>query len=260
MRLLIIRHGDPDYSIDSLTEKGWREANLLAPRLLSENITSFYCSPLGRAQATAKPTLDIYEKSTGTRPDMKILDWLREFPASINLDQVALGATEGAPVMRCPWNFPPQYWSKQPEFFTPDWKQHPMYTDKSCAVVEVFDRIAESFANLMEAHGYRRHKDSSGNYGLIYDILPDADREQTLAIFCHHGLGTALISVITGIPLPLCWGTFFLPTTSVTTVLLEERQTFPNEPQARIVGLGDVSHLYAGSEPTSSSGLYCKIK
>ena len=30
MKLLIIRHGEPDYSIDSLTEKGWREAELLA--------------------------------------------------------------------------------------------------------------------------------------------------------------------------------------------------------------------------------------
>ena len=29
MKILIIRHGDPDYSIDSLTEKGWREAELL---------------------------------------------------------------------------------------------------------------------------------------------------------------------------------------------------------------------------------------
>ncbi len=26
MKLLIVRHGDPDYSIDSLTPKGWREA------------------------------------------------------------------------------------------------------------------------------------------------------------------------------------------------------------------------------------------
>ena len=25
MRLLIVRHGDPDYSIDSLTVKGWKE-------------------------------------------------------------------------------------------------------------------------------------------------------------------------------------------------------------------------------------------
>ena len=27
MKLLIVRHGDPDYTIDSLTEKGWREIN-----------------------------------------------------------------------------------------------------------------------------------------------------------------------------------------------------------------------------------------
>ena len=25
MKLVIVRHGDPDYSIDSLTEKGWKE-------------------------------------------------------------------------------------------------------------------------------------------------------------------------------------------------------------------------------------------
>ena len=33
MRILIIRHGDPDYSIDSLTERGWIEAELLSKRL-----------------------------------------------------------------------------------------------------------------------------------------------------------------------------------------------------------------------------------
>ena len=30
MKLLIIRHADPDYEIDSLTETGHREARLLA--------------------------------------------------------------------------------------------------------------------------------------------------------------------------------------------------------------------------------------
>lgn len=29
MKLLIVRHGDPDYSIDSLTPKGWKEAEYL---------------------------------------------------------------------------------------------------------------------------------------------------------------------------------------------------------------------------------------
>ena len=37
MKLLIVRHGDPDYAIDSLTEKGWREAKLLSNRLVREN-------------------------------------------------------------------------------------------------------------------------------------------------------------------------------------------------------------------------------
>ena len=38
MRILLIRHGEPDYSTDSLTEKGRREAELLAQRLSRENI------------------------------------------------------------------------------------------------------------------------------------------------------------------------------------------------------------------------------
>ena len=33
MKLLIIRHADPDYAVDSLTPEGRREAALLADRL-----------------------------------------------------------------------------------------------------------------------------------------------------------------------------------------------------------------------------------
>ena len=31
MKLLFIRHGDPDYTIDSLTEKGWEEQRIPHP-------------------------------------------------------------------------------------------------------------------------------------------------------------------------------------------------------------------------------------
>lgn len=34
MKLLFIRHGDPDYTIDSLTEKGWKEAEFLSEKML----------------------------------------------------------------------------------------------------------------------------------------------------------------------------------------------------------------------------------
>ena len=38
MRFLIIRHGDPDYAHDSLTPKGFREAEALAVRLKKEGV------------------------------------------------------------------------------------------------------------------------------------------------------------------------------------------------------------------------------
>ena len=44
MKLIIIRHGDPDYSIDSLTEKGWREAELLSERISRLDVKAFYLS------------------------------------------------------------------------------------------------------------------------------------------------------------------------------------------------------------------------
>ena len=77
MKLIIIRHGDPDYSIDSLTPPGWEEAQLLAERISKLDVTAFYVSPLGRAQDTAAATLKKMGRTAET------LDWLREFPARI---------------------------------------------------------------------------------------------------------------------------------------------------------------------------------
>lgn len=45
MKLLIVRHADPDYSIDSLTPTGWEEAALLARRLSKLEVAAFYVSP-----------------------------------------------------------------------------------------------------------------------------------------------------------------------------------------------------------------------
>ena len=44
MRLLIVRHGDPDYELDSLTEKGFREVELLSERLVKEKMDKIYVS------------------------------------------------------------------------------------------------------------------------------------------------------------------------------------------------------------------------
>ena len=64
MRLLLIRHADPDYVHDTITPKGHQEAELLAEQLLKEKIDYVYCSPLGRAQATCHH----YTEKAGIKP------------------------------------------------------------------------------------------------------------------------------------------------------------------------------------------------
>ena len=75
MRILLIRHGDPDYDNDTLTEKGRREAALLAEAAPYMNLGTCFVSPLGRAQDTAAYSLEKTGRTAET------LDWLREFPA-----------------------------------------------------------------------------------------------------------------------------------------------------------------------------------
>ena len=76
MRILLIRHAEPDYIVDSLTPKGRVEAELLSRRLVRYDIRDFYVSPLGRAKDTAACTLDKLGRKA------EILPWLREFHGS----------------------------------------------------------------------------------------------------------------------------------------------------------------------------------
>ena len=52
MKLVIIRHADPDYPNNTITEKGKVEAELLAKFLKGKKLDYVYCSPMGRAQDT----------------------------------------------------------------------------------------------------------------------------------------------------------------------------------------------------------------
>ena len=108
MKILFIRHGDPDYERDSLTEKGWREAEYLAERLSKLDIAAFYTSPLGRAKDTAAPTLARMGREART------LDWLREFDTPI------LRPDLGGEHSRVCWDWLPQDWTAVEDLYHPD--------------------------------------------------------------------------------------------------------------------------------------------
>lgn len=224
MKLLIIRHGDPDYKIDSLTEKGWKEAEYLSQRLARLDITAFYVSPLGRAKDTASLTLNKMGRTAEECP------WLREFSPLIDRPDVH-------DRKKIAWDWLPQDWMTEPRFFLAgQWFEHPIM--QAGNVKEEYDWIIEHFDALLERHGYKRD-------GAYYRaVRPNND---TIVFFCHFGLECVLLSHLLNVsPMVLWHGTCAAPT-SVTTVITEERRK--GHASFRISAFGDVSHLYVHDEP-----------
>lgn len=232
MRILLIRHGDPDYKNDTVTEKGKREVALLSERLAEESIDKIYCSPLGRAQDTARPTAEKIGKEIITLP------WLEE----IHLHYETGGKTVS------PWDIYPEIWTQNDKITEKkEWVNHPLYKDEPLA--EIIRERENELDALLLSHGYR-------HCGRLFEILPGYEKsDETIALFCHMGLGNVLLAHLAGIPTPLWWHIMFLPPTSVTTIYMESHNLQTNIALAHFAGIGDISHLYKGNEPASTSGL-----
>ncbi len=232
MKLLIIRHGDPDYSIDSLTPQGRIEAELLSRKMEKTEITAFYVSPLGRARDTAAYTLQKLGRTA------EVCDWLREFPASVDKPN-----RTGS----CAWDWLPQDWAENDAFYSAEaWMHEPMM--EAAGVPELYRNVTAGFDGLLAKHGYVRE-------GRLYRAV--RPNEDTIAFFCHFGLECVLLSHLLNVsPMPLWHGTCAAPT-SVTTVVTEERRR--GIASFRMSSFGDTSHLYvAGVEP-SFAARFCEI-
>lgn len=232
MKLLIIRHADPDYSIDSLTEKGHREAALLAERLAKMKIDAFYVSPLGRARDTAGYTL----RKMGR--EATVCDWLREFSAQVT--------KPNEPQDYCAWDWMPADWTAHPEFFDREkWMTHPAMV--AADVPKMYADVCAGLDALLENHGYKRE----GNY---YRALR-ANRD-TVALFCHFGLECVLLSHLLNVSPMILWQGFCAAPSSVTTLYTEEREA--GIAYFRTAAFGDTSHLYAAGEEPAFSARFCE--
>lgn len=227
MKILLIRHAEPDYANNTLTKKGFAEAEYLSERLKDSNITHIYSSPLERAVYTAQPTADKINE------EIKVCRWLTEFQAKIKL-----GEEE-----RIPWNIMPQVWQQEKQVFDiHNWKESKVYS--SMDMPEKYDFVTQKFDDLLKEHGIHRHS-------LIYK---GENNNDTIALFCHFGVGMVIASHLTGISPILLWQSMFLPTSSVTEFITEERTK--GELIFKCKQMGDTSHLYIKNESVSNSGLY----
>lgn len=233
MKLLIIRHGDPDYEHDSLTEKGWREAEYLAEMLSQQNITFFYCSPLGRARDTASLTLERMGR------EAVILPWLREF-------DVLIDRPDCKDRKRIPWDWLPQDWTQDLRFYRNDeWSWNERMADSD--VGGAYRRVTEQFDELLAKHGYMRD-------GMLYKA--ERPNHDTIALFCHFGVESVLLSHIWNVSPMVVWHGFCAQPSSVTTLVTEERRQ--GIVSLRMLSFGETTHLHANSEAPSFAARFCE--
>ena len=233
MKLLIIRHADPDYEKDSLTEKGWQEAEYLAEMLSREEITHFYMSPYGRAQDTASLTLQKMGRTA------EVLPWLREF-------DVLIDRPDCTSRKRIPWDWLPQDWTAIDEFYDKDrWSENERMSASD--VGGEYRRVTGEFDKLLAHHGYRR----DGGY-----YRAERPNHDTIALFCHFGCESVLLSHLWNVSPMVVWhGTCAQPS-SVTTLVTEERRE--GIASFRMLAFGEISHLRAHDEPPAFAARFCE--
>lgn len=233
MRILIIRHGDPDYSIDGLTEKGKREVKYLTERLLKDKLDHVYCSIYGRAKLTIKPYLD------KTGKDCTYYDWLKEF-GSYPVRLPYLDGDDGC------WDIMPEYMNTLTDIYHPTkWREEEFI--KNSKVAEGYDYVTKNLDELLLKHGYRREG---------YNYKVEKPNHDTVVLVCHFGLTAVILSHLLNCSPYSIWQHTFTAPTSVTTLYTEERHD--GIASMRASAIGDVSHLMQNGETPSFSGRFAE--
>jgi broad specificity phosphatase PhoE len=209
MNIIFIRHGDPDYVNDTLTENGHEEAKKLSTFLTNTPIDAIYQSPNGRAKHTCEYTTKI----KGIKPIT--LEWLRE-----------VGIKRGELYL---WNAPGSLFlsgTSLPEYKTCLDDDGEMPEGKT-----QFDRVSKGFDEIMAEFGYEKK-------GYLYQFVNPSNK--TIAFFCHHGVIVTLLSYLLHWSLPLIFVHTRIDTTGVVILTMAEHE---NVAQPKLVTFNSLAHL-----------------
>lgn len=230
MRLYIIRHADPDYENNTITEDGHKEAQSLAKRLAAHGLDKIYCSPLGRAIETAKYTADLLGL------EYNIEEWTRELWPELAIDESPWGKIFAIDI-------PGEVYRDEENLNTANsWYDCKYLVDNNAK--DVFEKLKNDSDEFLKRLGYER---VDGRYRVINH------NEDKVAVFCHGAFGLTWLAHLLEIPASLMWSGFWLPPSSVTTVLFDERSK--NWAVPRCIELGDTSHLYEAQLPVKPRGI-----
>ena len=216
MRIIFVRHGEPDYGRDCLTELGKRQAEACRARLAGEPIAAIYSSTNGRAAETAEYIAAPHALT------VERLDFMRELGWKI---------LEGEPLADgLPWNEADAMVARGMRVLDADWAVHEPFCRNSTTARALF--AAEEFDKLLLALGYRRE----GGY---YRVL--RENTDTVAVVSHGGSSSAVIAHMLGLPFPFVLATLHPEFTSVTVLSLPNRVGALVTPTVQI--MNDAGHI-----------------
>ena len=225
MILYIVRHGEPIYGPDTLTELGRRQAEALVRRFERSGLDRIFSSPMGRARETAQPTADALDLP------VKIEPWMREI-----WPELALPRPDGSLsfVIDMPAD---QLRSPENRERYADWYDMPAL--KSIQSRQAWARVERYSDDFLRRLGCRRV--SPGVYGA------EKPCEERVAVFCHAGFGITWLAHLLGIPPHLAWASFYMTHTGVTVVRFTPNPSGLITP--RCLCLSDMSHLLESGLP-----------
>ena len=221
MLLYIVRHGDPIYVTDTLTELGRRQAEAVGKRIFDAKVDRIFSSPMGRAKETADPACRLLglEKS--------IEDWTHEIE-----DERLTPFTDGK--MKSISVLQNTYFRENGNISLPFERSYECPGINQSRMKDAVRYIEENGKLFLERLGYREENG-------IYRILKP--NEERVALFCHAAFARAWISVLLHIPLHIMWSSFDYTHTGVTVIEFKNNENGITAP--RCLCYSDVSHLYA---------------
>jgi len=208
MRIIFVRHGEPDYARDCLTEQGKIQAAAAAQRLREEGIGEIWASPLGRAAETAAAA------SEALGLPVKTLDFMRE---------LRWGDKDGKemPFRGHPWELADELARQGKDLRDPSWREHPFFANN--LVTAEADRVAEKTDEWLATLGYERR-------GLYYRCVRENSEQRTVALFSHGGSSAAAMGHMLNLQFPYACALFHLEFTGITILRLDRNpgaQTLP---------------------------------